>query len=70
MLFSCFSLLHLQGKGKGKGKGGKGKSADSGDQQKNDLPKLRCLDVFSGCGGKFSFFCNFWNILLIPELKG
>uniref|UniRef100_A0A8C4UIS5 DNA (cytosine-5)-methyltransferase n=1 Tax=Falco tinnunculus TaxID=100819 RepID=A0A8C4UIS5_FALTI len=42
-------------KGKGKGKG-KGKSAQGGEQAEQEpaelkLPKLRTLDVFSGCGG-------------------
>ncbi|XP_050780752.1 DNA (cytosine-5)-methyltransferase 1 isoform X3 [Gopherus flavomarginatus] len=42
-------------KGKGKGKG-KGKSASASEQSRQEaaevkLPKLRTLDVFSGCGG-------------------
>uniref|UniRef100_A0AAY4B461 DNA (cytosine-5)-methyltransferase n=1 Tax=Denticeps clupeoides TaxID=299321 RepID=A0AAY4B461_9TELE len=43
-----------KGKGKGKGKGkSAGSSQDSADQENKEakVPKLRTLDVFSGCGG-------------------
>lgn len=49
-------LLGLQGKGKGKGKGkSSGKSAEEEiiETKKATYRRLRTLDVFAGCGGKY-----------------
>lgn len=48
-------LLGLQGKGKGKGKGkSSGKSAEEEiETKKASYRRLRTLDVFAGCGGKY-----------------
>ena len=62
-----YIISPLQGKGKGKGKA---RSACQTEEQnlKQDskpsetVPKLRCLDVFAGCGGKFQIkFLQNWK---------
>jgi hypothetical protein len=72
----------FQGKGKGKGKG-RGKTALNETEQKKktgmkikDWPqihkKLRCLDVFAGCGGMSSYlplFCCLELMKKVPLLS-
>ena len=66
-LVNALKSLLIQGKGKGKGKAKMAVNADQSTANGNandaaaesQVEKLRCLDVFAGCGGKLSRdFCN------------
>ena len=59
-------IFPTQGKGKGKGKS-RPKSLEMDEQTPSEVcqanvtvPKLRCLDVFAGCGGKFKVIFFDW----------
>lgn len=49
-------MVSSQGKGKGKGKA-KGKMEKQEEKESTDNPfqKLKCLDVFAGCGGESTY---------------
>ena len=53
MYFTIFSFLQGKGKGKGKvkGKSSAEKPEEKTDEEETPFQKLRCLDVFAGCGG-------------------
>ena len=44
----------MQGKGKGKGKGKSSKPVVEEPAKEIPIKRLRCLDVFAGCGGKYT----------------